>query len=172
MYEIELVTFDYYSPLLYDAVEIYCTIWGREKDASTIFFRQYAQQPDFVGYIARANNQYLGFAMGTASQRGQWWHDIVAKNVRDNHPALADAWVLIELGVLAEYRHQQIGTLLHHHILREQPYPNVLLSTQVNNFPARYFYEKHGWTYLHEGMVFNKNRGYYCIMYKKIDDDL
>ena len=167
--KIELCRFNNQSSLLFDAIEIYCTIWGHNKDDSTIFFRKYTQQTDFLGYIACVENQAVGFAMGTASQEGQWWHDKVAKNIGDNHPALIDAWVLIELGILEDYRHQQVGTILHNHILSIQPYPNALLSTQVNNIPARKFYEKYGWYYLHYGMVFNKNREQYCIMGKNMD---
>lgn len=169
--EIELLAFDYHSSLLYDAVQVYCTVWKREKDNSTIFFRSYAQQANFVGYVACLNSQIVGFAMGTASNRGQWWHNKVAKNIGINHPALDNAWVLVELAVLAEYRHQTIATVLHEHILNKQPYANVLLSTQVDNIPARRFYEKHAWNYLHDAMVFNKSREHYCIMHKEIANE-
>jgi len=162
----ELQPFDYHSPLLHDAVDVYCKVWERDTENSTIFFRKYARIADFVGYVATVENQVIGTAFGTRSQAGQWWHDKVARQVGRKHKALKNAWVLTELAVLAPYRKHNIGSALHDRVLAEQPYPNILLSTQVDNMVARRFYEKRNWTYLHRGFSFQKNRPPYCIMYK------
>lgn len=167
----ELISFNYRSSLLYDAVHVYCRVWGREKEASTIFFRKYARMPDFVGYIASVDSKIVGTAFGTISQTGQWWHDKVAKHVGLNHKALKNAWVLTELAVLKDYRKHNIGSHLHDKVLSEQPYPNVLLSTGLDNMLARYFYENRNWTYLHRGCAFQKGRPLYCIMHKELNHD-
>lgn len=169
--QFSLQAFDYHSPYLQDAIDVYCKVWERDTDNSTIFFRKYTRFPDFVGFVAYADAQAVGFAMGARSEKGQWWHDKVAKNVGATHSALDNAWVLIELAVLSNYRRHHIGTLLHDHILKTQTNPNALLSTQIDNRPARRFYEAHQWTYLHQGMIFNKSRQKYCIMHRDMRND-
>ncbi|MEO1290520.1 MAG: GNAT family N-acetyltransferase [Chloroflexota bacterium] len=162
----ELAEFDYYSPYLHKAVDVYCTVWGRNLEDSTTFFRKYARMQHFVGYVALVGGHVVGIAFGTASQAGQWWHDKVSTHVGKNHHALANAWVLTELAVLQPYRKHNIGSALHDKVLEQQPFPNVLLSTQVDNVKAREFYEKRHWTYLHRGFSFQKNRPNYCIMHR------
>ena len=126
---------------------------------------------DFIGYVAVMNEKIVGTAFGTASRAGQWWHDKVAKQVGRNHKALKNAWVLTELAVLEDYRKHHIGGHLHDKVLSEQAYPNVLLSTQVDNIVARQFYENRHWTYLHRGFAFQKDRPPYCIMHKDLSHD-
>lgn len=168
---VELSPFNYRSSLLHDAVRVYCRVWGRDLEESTIFFRKYARMPDFVGYVASVDSKIIGTAFGTVSQAGQWWHDIVAKHVGENHKALNAAWVLTELAVLRDYRKHNIGSRLHDKVLAEQVYPNALLSTQADNMLARYFYENRNWTYLHRGFSFQKSRPPYCIMHKDLSHD-
>jgi hypothetical protein len=166
--EIELIGFNYRSSLLYEALRIYCTVWGRDKEESLSFFRKYARMPDFLGYVASLENTIIGMGFGTASQTGQWWHDKVAEKVGANHPALQDAWVLTELAVLREYRQRNIGSIIHSRLMKEIKYSNALLSTQVDNLGAKRFYEQRGWTYLHKGFAFQEGRPLYCIMHKDL----
>jgi ribosomal protein S18 acetylase RimI-like enzyme len=163
---IEFIAFNYRSSLLYDAVDIYCQVWGRDKDNSLMYFRKYAGYSHFFGYIALYEGRAIGMGFGTISERGHWWHDKVAEQVGQRNRALKNAWVLTELAVLQDYRNQQIGNALHERVIQAQPFPNVLLSTQADNFHARRFYEKRGWHYLHKGFPFNKGRPPYCIMHK------
>jgi ribosomal protein S18 acetylase RimI-like enzyme len=164
--ELELISFNYRSSLLYEALRIYCTVWGRDKEESLSFFRKYARMPDFLGYVASVDNSIVGMGFGTASQTGQWWHDKVAEKIGKSHPALQDAWVLTELAVLRDYRQKNIGSLIHERLVKEIRYPNMLLSTQADNFGAKRFYEHRGWTYLHKGFAFQEGRPLYCIMHK------
>lgn len=164
----ELAEFDYYSPYLHKAVDVYCAVWDRNQDNSTVFFKKYARMSQFIGYVALIEEHVVGMAFGNESQAGQWWHDKVSKQIGKHHPALQNAWSLTELAVLKSYRKHQIGSVLHDRILREQTCPNVLLSTQVDNHTARHFYEKRNWTYLHKGFSFQKERQSYCIMHKAI----
>ncbi|MGJ3239618.1 MAG: hypothetical protein ACFE0Q_12990, partial [Anaerolineae bacterium] len=53
-------------------------------------------------------------------------------------------------------------------VLHEQPHPNALLSTQVDNLVARRFYERRGWRYLHTGFAFQAGYEPYCIMHKSV----
>lgn len=168
---VELIAFNYHSSLLYEAVQVYCEVWERNKEDSLMFFQRYARYGHFLGYVASYNSRVIGMGFGTISESGQWWHDKVAQQVGRAHQALQDAWVLTELAVLKEYRNQGIGIALHDRVIREQPFANVLLSTQVSNTGARRFYERQGWTYLHAGFAFQRGRPFYCIMHKAISHD-
>ncbi|MGJ3240644.1 MAG: hypothetical protein ACFE0Q_18190, partial [Anaerolineae bacterium] len=108
----ELIPFTARSPLFHDAVRVYCTVWQRATDDSTVFFRKYTQMPDFVGYVARVETDVVGVVFGVASQTGQWWPDQVARQVGRRHHALQRAWILTELAVLAPYRKHRIGSHL------------------------------------------------------------
>jgi ribosomal protein S18 acetylase RimI-like enzyme len=166
---VEIIPYHYRSHLLQDAVRIYVETWKRNREESLVFFRNYAQLEHFYGFVARVDEHVVGVAFGVESKEGRWWHDKVAEQIGADHPALQEAWVLTELAVLPNYRNQQIGTLLHDHILDEQPCPNVLLSTQVSNTGARRFYERHGWDTLHAGFPFHRGHEPYVIMHKLID---
>lgn len=171
MVSVELIPFHYHSPLLYEAVQIYCAVWQRDKDESVMFFQRYTRMTDFIGYIARMGNRYIGMVFGTLSETGQWWHDKVTAQLGSKHPALQDAWVLTELAVLAPYRNAGIGGILHDRIIAEQPHRNVLLSTQVDNIAAKRFYYRRGWTLLHAGFAFQRGCDPYCIMHRDMRHD-
>lgn len=168
---IEFIPFNYQSSLLYDAVNVYCQVWGRKKEDSLMFFRKYVRYSHFIGYVASHKGNIIGMGFGTISEKGQWWHDKVVEQVGKNNLALKDAWVLTELAVLQEYRNQQIGITLHNRVIEAQPFRNILLSTQANNFGAKRFYERHGWRYLHKGFSFHRSRPKYCIMHKVVNHE-
>ena len=163
---IQLVPFGHQSSYFYNALNVYCQVWGRDYNDSLMFFKGYRRFPNFEGCVAIVNDYVVGFAFGTRSEYGQWWHDKVATNVGFRHPALRNAWVLTEIGVLSEYRNLQIGGMLHDAVIESQPLPNVLLSTQASNIGARRFYERRGWTYLHNGFAFNRGSQPYVVMHR------
>ncbi|MDQ7026896.1 MAG: GNAT family N-acetyltransferase [Anaerolineae bacterium] len=165
---VKIIPYHYRSPLLQEAVRVYIDVWQRNKEESLVFFRNYAQLPYFYGFVAQQNKKIVGTAFGVQSKTGQWWHDKVAAQVGANHPTLQESWVLTELAVLDAYRNQQIGALLHDHVLNVQPFPNVLLSTQVSNIGAQRFYQQHGWQIIHAGFAFTRGHEPYVIMHKSV----
>jgi ribosomal protein S18 acetylase RimI-like enzyme len=168
---VKIIPYHYRSPLMQEAVRIYVQVWHRDPEDSLVFFRKYAQMEHFHGFVAQLDGNIVGMAFGTESKDGQWWHDKVAAQIGAKHPTLQDAWVLTELAVLPPYRNYKIGSLLHDHVLAAQPFPNVLLSTQVSNTGAQRFYERHGWDVLHPGFLFNRGSEPYAILHKYIDDE-
>ena len=165
---IRLLPFAEDNHLLDQAVRVYTTIWRhREYHSSLGFFTKYARIEGFVGLVAvTKQNQVVGMGFGTKSATGQWWHDKVAQRMGINHPALQDAWVLIELGVLETYRDQQIGSCLLNTLMTQQTCSNALLSTLVSNVDAQRFYQRHGWTVLHPGFAFVNGDPEFMIMHK------
>lgn len=165
---VRLIPFGHASDWLYEAAMIYAAVWGRNTSDSLLFFRHHADYSDYRGVIALLGTVPVGFAFGTRSESGQWWHDKVCERVGSQHPALQNAWVLTELGVLDGYRNRHIGGMLHDRMLQLQPASNVLLSTQVDNDGARRFYERRGWQYLHHGFQFQPGRPAYVIMHHTV----
>ena len=167
--EIRLEPFGLGSRLFEDAVDVYCAVFGGEWEGSYLFMVRYAQYPDFHGRVALDGSQVVGMGFGARSEPGQWWHDRVASQVGLEHPALQDAWVLVELGVLADYRSQGIGGRLHDALVAVQPLPRLLLSTQVSNLDAQRFYLRRGWQVLHPGFDFVAGTPPYLVMHQTLD---
>jgi GNAT superfamily N-acetyltransferase len=151
-----------------EVVLIYTDFSQRDPEDSAYNFRTYMQYPDYVGLIAVIDRRAVGFAFGTRSQMGQWWHDRVAVEVGARHPALRGAWVLTELHVAAPFRSKQIGTALHDAIIARQPFRNLLLSTPMDNDRGQRFYLRHGWDYLHRGFAFVPGDLPYAVMSKRV----
>lgn len=156
------------APWLPVAARIYVEVFGQGAEWAEAFLARYAGYPDYRGYVARLGGVPVGMGFGVRSLRGNWWHDRVAARVGAGHPALQDAWVLVELAVLAPYRKRGRGGALHDALLAAQPCPRVLLSTQVSNWEARLFYERRGWRYLHAGFAFKPGAELYAVMHREL----
>lgn len=157
------------SPHLDDAIAMFARTWDRPLQPARDFFHQQLQQPGLHGYVALDRGNVVALGFGTASRPGQWWYDTVASQVGAAHPALQDAWVLVELAVADGYRHQGLGGYLHDRLLAEQPWPRALLSTQVGNLIARRMYEARGWRYLHPGFSFLPGQQPYVVMSRECE---
>jgi ribosomal protein S18 acetylase RimI-like enzyme len=167
--QITIASFSADSPHLEAAMRLYVAVFGGEADSVREFITRYATvYPDFHGVVAlvqeQGEEQVVGMGFGTRSVPGNWWYDKVSAQVGADHPALPDAWVLVELGVLPDYRGTGLGTRLHNALVDAQPLPRLLLSTQVANTGARRLYERLGWTYLHPGFVFSEGAEPFVVM--------
>lgn len=156
------------APWFDDAVRLYCAIWPDDADDIAAFFRRYAGMLDYHGLVAVRDGRLAGFGFGVRSLPGNWWHDKVAEQIGLEHPALRDAWCLVDLAVTPEERGRGIGSALMEALLAAQPCPRALLSTEVANATARRLYERHGWTYLHPGFVFVPGNPPYTIMRREL----
>src|SRR5690348_16979296 len=112
-----LASFSDTSPYLEDAVRVYLATWPSDPEEIRAFLTRYAGYPDFCGRVALVEQQVIGMGFGHRSRAGDWWHDRVARALGQDHPELQDAWVLVELAVLSDYRGQGIGKALHQALL-------------------------------------------------------
>jgi ribosomal protein S18 acetylase RimI-like enzyme len=172
MSSVVLEPYTHNSNCLNAAARVYATTWRRDVHETQTYFRRYAQMPHFYGLVALVEKCVVGVTFGIQSVSGQWFHDQVALHVGVDHPALHQTWVLTELAVLPAYRHQAIGGALHDAIVEQQPFPRLLLSTQVGNLGARRFYARRGWNVLHPGILFHQHGPEYLILHRaKMWDD-
>ncbi len=160
--------FDPESPSLRLAASIYARVWGRQVVHSIEFVQAHSTRPNFHGALACNGEKPVGMAFGTRSEDGQWWHDQVARHCGKHNPALQNAWVVVELAVLDGWRRQGVGGALLDAVVAAQPLKNLLLSTQEHNDTARQFYERRGWTYLHDGFVFPGGVTPFVIMHRAL----
>jgi len=156
------------APWFVEAVRLYCAIWPDNESEMTAFFTRYSQMLDYRGLVALRNGRLAGFGFGVRSLPGNWWHDKVAEQVGPEHPALQDAWCLVDLAVAPEARGRGIGSALMETLLASQPCPRALLSTEVSNATARRLYERRGWTYLHRGFAFVPGNPPYAILRREL----
>ena len=167
------ITLDRFSPgsAHFDgAVRVFRETWRRDPRAAEEFFLRHGDYPDFRGIVALVDARVVGMGFGTRSLPGQWWHDHVAAQVGEDHPALQDAWVLTELAVLHIARGQGIGGRIHDALVAAQPCPRALLSTQVDNAVSRRLYETRGWRYLHRGLRFEQYGSPYVVMHRELGE--
>jgi ribosomal protein S18 acetylase RimI-like enzyme len=148
---IRLVQYTQQDPLLETALAVYAQVWPeRDREYAREGFTRYAGYHDFHGLVAFLDDAPVGVAYGARSQPGVPWHDIVSDMFGADHPALQDAWRLVELAVVEDARGLGIGGQLHDALLARHGCAQALLSTAVSNTRARGMYERRGWHYVVE----------------------
>ncbi len=145
-------------------IKVFEEVFPEDAAAAREFLSRYAAYPSYRGLIARVEGSCVGMVFGVEAFRGNWWVERVVEQVGEDHRALQDAFCLVDLGVLAPWRGQGIGQLLHDAALAAQPHPRAVLSTQVANTGAQGFYLRNGWRIIHPGFVFLEGRVPYCVL--------
>ena len=169
---VRFVAYTQQSPLLEDALRIYARVWpDRDPDVARETFTRYAGYPDFRGFVALVGDEPAGVGYGARSSPGVPWHDLVAPRLGADHPALQDAFRIVELAVIVEHQGKGIGGQLHDMLLATQPCPRALISTGVDNQRARTLYEGRGWRYLDTAFVVPGETQQYVIMAKELGTD-
>ncbi len=157
--------YDRASPLLDEAVRVFTDVWpGRAPAITRNSFARYASHPDFRGFVAIDGGNVIGFGFGARSRPGGVWHDQVAAHLGTDHPALREAWRLVELAVAAEHRGRGIGAGLYDALFGAQPCPRALLSTYVTNHRARAMYAERGWYCIDPVFHFRHTASPYVIL--------
>ena len=132
-----------------EAVECYRRIWGQDR---RVAFREHAEFPGYRGVVAVDDGSVVGYAYGYTTEPGQYYHEALrAVLPRSTYGRwLADCFELVELGVVPEARCRGVGGRLHDALLRGVPHSTSVLTTGVDNDPARALYETRGWEALYE----------------------
>jgi GNAT superfamily N-acetyltransferase len=162
---VRLVAYDRESPLLERALEVYARVWpDRDREEAREGFPRYAGYAGFHGLVAFDGDEPVGTGYGANSVPGIWWHDQTAAIIGGDHPALQDAWRLVELAVVAEYRGQGGGGRIHDTLIAAQPCPHLLLCTGVWNTAARQMYLARGWQVVADDLTYPGQPHPYVVM--------
>ncbi|MEZ4569927.1 MAG: GNAT family N-acetyltransferase [Thermomicrobiales bacterium] len=156
-------TSDRNSSLL-DAALACMRVWlERDSEESRENFTRYAGYEGFLGIVACDGDEAVGVGYGARSKPGICG-TIRSRRSSGLHPALQDAWRLVELAVVPTHQGLGIGGRLHDMLLLAQSCPRVLLCTASSNERARSMYEKRGWHYVDDSFQFAGQPHLYAIM--------
>ncbi|MEH7226091.1 GNAT family N-acetyltransferase [Bacillus sp. JJ1566] len=132
-------------------------------------FKKHSNYDGFSGYIMKSDEEeILGFSYGYTSQSGQFYHELLAKQLNpiEYKKWLDDCFEFVELAVHPKYRNQGFGKLLVHELLKEVTNKTSVLTTQVNNVSARNLYQQLGWVVVKDFFLPSHNDSPYLIMGK------
>ena len=139
-----------------DAIRLATLIWpcydevfGDFSDYGTWRDDMFARHAGRTGYrlvVATAGPTIAGFSWGYIGERGQFWPDLVAREL----PAVAQEWVgghfeFVTLGVAPEYRRRGLGRRLHDTLLDDVDRKALLSTTADPADPAVRLYLSRGW---------------------------
>jgi GNAT superfamily N-acetyltransferase len=133
------------------------------------------QHAGYAGYrcvVAEVGDGTIaGFVYGYHSEPGRWWHDTVAKAIREHgaEAYLANAFEFVEFAVTPEHQGRGIGTALHDAILGQTVESFALLSTDAGINPAHELYLRLGWTDLVRDFVYPGGGGVAVLMGLDLD---
>ena len=148
-----------------EALAVYARVWpDRDLDEAREGLTRYAGYPDFHGMLALRDGEPVGVTYGVRSVPGIPWHDWAAAGLGADHPALQDAWRLVELAVVEECRGLGIGGQLHDALFDLQPCSRGLICTGSDNHLARRVYERRGWSYVDPAHMFPGMTKPYAIL--------
>lgn len=168
------------EPMLEQIVDIYREAFGQApyfKDDYEVrsFARvlpQHIQRAGFRCVIAQDENSQaiLGFAYGYTGADGQWWHNLVLRDMNDEDAALwmSDVFEVVELAVRHAQQGHGYGSLLHDALLEGRPHHTAALSTYDVETTALKLYERRGWVTLLRDFLFPGYSEPYRIMGKKL----
>lgn len=122
----------------------------------------------FRGYFILEEEGILGFCYGYSSHAGQYYHDLLSKELttEEYKEWLHNCFEIVELVVHPFYRHQGYGKMLINELLKEVKNKTAVLTTQVNNVPARNLYKGLGWTLVKDDFTPTTSDSPYVIMGK------
>lgn len=128
----------------------YDEVFGDVADFGTWCAQMFARHAARSGYrlvVADQAGTVVGFAWGCTGERGQFWSDLVAREL----PGVAAGWVgghfeLVTLGVAPPWRGRGLGRRLHDALLAGAGGRRALLGTTADPAdPAVRLYLSSGW---------------------------
>ncbi len=168
------------EPMLGQIVDIYREAFGQapyfkdehEVRAFAKLLPQHTQRAGFRCVVAMEEDMrdVLGFAYGYTGADGQWWHNLVLRDMSDEDAELwmSDVFEMVELAVRPSEQGHGYGSMVHDALLYGRPHSTAALSTYDVETPALKLYEKRGWMTLLRNFIFPGYAEPYRIMGKKL----
>ncbi|TDQ52536.1 GNAT family N-acetyltransferase [Actinorugispora endophytica] len=116
-------------------------VFGRQA-----IMRQHAAYPLFHSVTAvTPEGDAVGFAYGFHGRAGQWWHDVVTRELERGDPSAARRWFadsfeIAEVHVLPAWQGRGIGRAVLHRLTAARAERAAVLSTHTGRTPARSLY--------------------------------
>lgn len=152
-------------------VDLYHAVWKNEDPLIKQRIQKHSTYQGFKGVIAlHRTGEVTGFSYGYVSLPGQYYNQLLSKEFKPDEKQkwLEDCFELVELAVHPSYRKQGIGKLLVSKLLEDAHTKTAVLTTQINNVPARRLYESLGWRSLKEPFFPNNQNDPYVIYGKQL----
>lgn len=168
------------EPMLEQIVDIYREAFGQApyfKDEHEVrsfakLLPHHIQRTGFHCVVAMEEDtrDVLGFAYGYTGAEGQWWHNLVSRDMSDEDAELwmSDVFEVVELAVRPTAQGNGYGSMVHDTLLSGRPHRTAALSTYDVETTALKLYEKRGWVTLLRNFIFPGYTEPYRIMGKKL----
>ena len=148
-------------------IRLYCQLFQVDAAAMEAQFRHHSTYPRFEGYLAIIDERVAGYIYGYSSQKGQYYHNLLARHLHSSREWMNHSMELVELGVDPLYRGRGIAKHLVERLIQNREEENVLLTTRKDNQNAIDFYHSQGFRTLREGFFPNVPHEY-IIMGKSL----
>lgn len=150
---------------------LYKRAWESESIDFLERFKRHATYPGFRGVLASDGEEIISFTYGYTSLEGQYYHELLKNSLSEEQESwLSDCFELVELVVDPSYRRKNVGQVILQELIEHSTNKTAILTTQIDNIPARKLYEKLGWLTLKEDFFPSENAKPYVIMGKKLID--
>jgi ribosomal protein S18 acetylase RimI-like enzyme len=129
----------------------------------------HGERPGFRAFAAVTDDErVVGMIYGYHGVPGQWWHDMVSRNVdtRTEERWLRDSYELVEVAVLPAMQSHGIGAALINRLLEGRPEATCVLSTRTDS-RAHHLYRRMGFELITE-MAFAPGGAMFYVMGKDL----
>ena len=156
---------------LEQASALYKEVWNSNGNSINERLKKHLTYKGFKGLIIPCEQGSVkGFAYGYTSLAGQYYHDLLAEelNTVEYQRWLKDCFEFVELAVHPSYRSQGYARLLATKLLESVENKTVILTTQLDNQPARSLYKSLGWKDIKENFYPNRSEQAFVIIGKEL----
>lgn len=123
-------------------------VWPKTTDQLYAILPRHARRKGFLFLALEEEADLVGFAYGYVGGEGEAWHRRIAAAMTEEQRA---RWLqpgeleFVELGVHPACRRRGLGTWLNDELLARAGRPTAVLTTEVQNEPAKALYGARGW---------------------------
>lgn len=155
---------------LQQIAQLYQLIWEENADDFLTRLERHATYPGYHGIVAMDGQTVVGFAYGYTSAPGQYYHELLKEALSNNNQTgwLEDCFEFVELAVHSSVRKIGLGRRLVKRLEEHIPNQAAILTTQMNNTPARKLYEQLNWTVIQQNFKPSGSAEPYVIMGKQL----
>ncbi|GGN54265.1 GNAT family N-acetyltransferase [Oceanobacillus indicireducens] len=153
------------------AATLYEEIWKDNDHSIEERIQKHSSYSGFRGLAILSNEgSMIGFSYGYTSLPTQFYHNLLAEelNALEYQRWLKDCFEFVELAIHPSYRNRGFARLLATKLVEAVENKTAILTTQVDNHPARTLYKSLGWKDIKEPFFPGNSKQAYVIMGKEL----